>query len=111
MATFFERIQSLLSAPPTAAASAVSAAEAAANATMEKVLATPKHPYYPVEAEIVGYLTNEYDRLQLCSLFAAGCAVIFGVTYAVVKRMRPSIRIGDVSTMLWFTLCTSNPFH
>ncbi|KAF2276840.1 EBDP4, emopamil-binding protein [Westerdykella ornata] len=65
----------------------------------------PLHPYYPVEAEIVGYLANELNTFELCGAFAAGCAVIFSITYLVVKRTRPQISNSDLVTVLWFVLC------
>ena len=74
-------------------------------AVMETVPTPPKHPYYPIESEIVGYLANEYNTLELVSLFAAGCAVIFSCTYMTVKKLRPNVPLSDVLVVLWFTLC------
>ncbi|ORY13417.1 EBDP4, emopamil-binding protein [Clohesyomyces aquaticus] len=65
----------------------------------------PIHPYYPREVEIVGYLANEWNTLELCSMFGAGCAVIFTITYLVVKRLRPHVSTGDLLTVMWFVLC------
>lgn len=61
----------------------------------------PVHPYYPVEANIAGYLANEWNTLELCSMFAAGCAAIFSVTYVVVKRVRPAVSAADLLTILY----------
>ncbi|KAF2714861.1 EBDP4, emopamil-binding protein [Pleomassaria siparia CBS 279.74] len=66
----------------------------------------PLHPYYPIEAEIIGYLANEWNTLELCSMFAAGCTAIFTVTYLVVKRLRPNVSNSDMITVLWFILCS-----
>jgi cholestenol delta-isomerase len=68
-------------------------------------LPVPVHPYYPLEVEIVGYLANEWNTFELCSMFAAGCAVIFSITYTIVKRLRPSASAGDLATIMWFVLC------
>ncbi|KAF2874003.1 Emopamil binding protein-domain-containing protein [Massariosphaeria phaeospora] len=65
----------------------------------------PLHPYYPIEVEIVGYLANEWNTVELCAMFAAGCAVIFSITYVIVKRLRPRMSTGDLFTILWFVLC------
>ncbi|KAF2792489.1 EBDP4, emopamil-binding protein [Melanomma pulvis-pyrius CBS 109.77] len=65
----------------------------------------PLHPYYPIEAEIIGYLANEWNTLELCSMFAAGCTVIFAFTYVVVTRLRPNVSVSELITVLWFTLC------
>lgn len=66
----------------------------------------PLHPYYPLELEINGFHANEWDMFTLCSLFASGCAVIFSVTYLVVKRVKPQVSVADLSTIMWFVLCT-----
>ena len=67
----------------------------------------PLHPYYPIEAQIAGYVANKWNTLELCSLFAAGCAVIFSITYTIVKRVRPNVSASDLVVILWFVLCTS----
>jgi len=63
------------------------------------------HPYYPIEAEIVGYLANERNTLELCSMFAAGCTVIFSLTFLTVKKLRPDVSTSDLITVMWFVLC------
>jgi cholestenol delta-isomerase len=63
------------------------------------------HPYYPVEAQIAGYLANKWNTFELVSMFAAGCAAIFAVTFVLVKRIRPTLSNGDLSTIMWFVLC------
>jgi len=65
----------------------------------------PAHPYYPIDVEIVGYLANEWDTLTLVSIFAAGCAAIFSVTYLVVMKVRPQVSTSDLWTIMWFVLC------
>jgi cholestenol delta-isomerase len=67
--------------------------------------AAPLHPYYPLGVEIVGYMANEWNTLELVSMFAAGCVAIFSVTYAILMRTRPNASNGDVSIMMWFVLC------
>lgn len=63
------------------------------------------HPYYPIEAQIAGYLANKWNTLELLLMFSAGCAAIFSVTYAIVKRVRPNLSNGDLATIMWFVLC------
>jgi hypothetical protein len=63
------------------------------------------HPYYPVEAQIAGFIANKWNTLELVSMFAAGCAVIFGITFGLVKRIRPTLSNGDLATIMWFVLC------
>ncbi|KAH7071581.1 hypothetical protein FB567DRAFT_597981, partial [Paraphoma chrysanthemicola] len=60
------------------------------------------HPYYPIEAQIAGYLANKWNTFELVSMFSALCAGIFGITYVLVKRIRPNLSNGDLSTIMWF---------
>lgn len=66
--------------------------------------ALPIHPYYPLDIEIADYVANEWGTLTLVSIFAAVCAAVFTVTYAVVKKARPNIAVGEIWTILWFVL-------
>lgn len=63
------------------------------------------HPFYPIEAEIVGYLANEWSVPTLLGVFAAGWAVILGITLLLVKRHNPSLPSGEKAAILWFVLC------
>ena len=67
--------------------------------------AAPLHPYYPLEAEIVGYLANDYSVTKLLTCFGSGVAVIFALTLMVVRRVGPRLSWGDKGTVLWFVLC------
>lgn len=71
-------------------------------------LAAPLHPYYPLEVEIVGYLTNDWHFLTLIEVFAAVCLVVFGVTYVVAKKVNPSIGMRELWIVMWFVLCESS---
>lgn len=103
-----DRIRGALSSPPVGAATdaAVNAANAASvgmKATVEEVAA---HPYYPLDAQIAaGYVANHWNTFELVSMFAAGCAGIFVLTYVTIKSVRPNVGKGDLVTMLWFVLC------
>ncbi|KAI9887509.1 MAG: hypothetical protein M1823_000688 [Watsoniomyces obsoletus] len=76
---------------------------------MEKLvdIAMPSaaHPYYPLEAEIVGYLANEYSTPMLLALFVAGCAVIIGVTSLMVNGRNPNLPTAEKATIMWFVIC------
>ncbi|OJD13536.1 hypothetical protein AJ78_06020 [Emergomyces pasteurianus Ep9510] len=65
------------------------------------------HPYYPIEAELVGYLANEWSVLTLISAFAAGWASILGFTLVVLSFMSPKLRRADKLAILWFILTGS----
>ncbi|KAL2006494.1 hypothetical protein VTN00DRAFT_9162 [Thermoascus crustaceus] len=64
----------------------------------------PPHPYYPIDAEIVGYLANEYSVLTLLVCFSAGCAGVLGTALAIASRFRPSMSTADKLAVLWFVL-------
>jgi cholestenol delta-isomerase len=63
------------------------------------------HPYFPVEAQITGYLANKWNTVELLTMFVAGVSAIFGITYVLVKRIRPTLSTGDLTTILWFVIC------
>jgi cholestenol delta-isomerase len=64
-----------------------------------------KHPYYPPDANIAGYVANESTVLSLLGSFVAGCAAMFGLTYLAVKRANPRLPTTDLVTVMWFVLC------
>ena len=69
------------------------------------------HPFYPVEANIVGYLANEATVLQLLGTFGAGCVVVLGITMALVKGHNPNLPAKEKAAVLWNVLSRlPNPF-
>lgn len=64
----------------------------------------PPHPFYPVEANIVGYLANEATVLQLLGAFGAGCVVILGTTLALVRGHNPTLPSIEKAAILWNVL-------
>ncbi|KAL8744763.1 MAG: hypothetical protein Q9190_003033 [Brigantiaea leucoxantha] len=60
--------------------------------------------HFPVEAEIVGYLANSASVPALLGIFAAGCVVILGSTYLVVRQRNPTLSSADKFATLWFVL-------
>jgi cholestenol delta-isomerase len=62
------------------------------------------HPFYPTEAEIVGYLANDWGVPELLGIFAGGWAVILGVTLVLVKRHNPALPVSEKMAILWFVL-------
>ena len=65
----------------------------------------PPHPFYPLEANIVGYLANEWSVPKLLGVFFAGCAVELAITLLIVNRFNPTLRKGDKAALLWFVVC------
>lgn len=72
------------------------------NATADDIV---KHPYYPLDANIVDYVANESTVLSLLGSFVAGCVAIFGLTYLAVKRVNPRLPPTELLTVMWFVLC------
>ena len=68
-------------------------------------LVLPPHPFYPIEANIVGYLANELSVLSLLGVFGSGCVVILGLTLALVMRQNPTLPSREKAIVLWFVLC------
>ena len=68
-------------------------------------LVLPPHPFYPIEANIVGYLANELSVLSLLAVFGSGCVVILGLTLAWVMRQNPTLPSREKATIIWFVLC------
>ena len=68
------------------------------------------HPFYPLEANIVGYLANRWSVPTLLGIFAAGWVVILGITLALVRSHNPNLPSREKATILWFVLsaCTSS---
>ena len=76
---------------------------------MESYMNTTKlpqapHPFYPIEANIVGYLANKWSVTTLLGIFASGWVVILGVTLALVRRHNPALPSSEKATILWFVL-------
>ena len=67
------------------------------------------HPFYPLEANIVGYLANRWSVSTLLGIFAGGWVVILSATLALVRSHNPHLPSRDKATILWFVLstCTS----
>ncbi|PGH12024.1 hypothetical protein AJ79_04533 [Helicocarpus griseus UAMH5409] len=71
---------------------------------LNSTLSHPPHPYYPIEAELIGYLANEWSVLSLISAFAAGWAGILGFTLLVLSFVAPKLGKADRVAILWFIL-------
>jgi len=65
------------------------------------------HPYYPTEAQLMGYLANEWTVLTLLAFFVGTWTLILGITLAVVSRISPNLGKADKIAILWFILTGS----
>ncbi|KAI9783086.1 MAG: hypothetical protein M1839_004255 [Geoglossum umbratile] len=73
-------------------------------ATPTAAAAAPLHPYYPLSAEIAGYIANEHSVTKLLICFGAGVVVVFSLASLVLRRVQPGLGWGDKGTVLWFAL-------
>lgn len=64
----------------------------------------PLHPFYPLGVEVVNYLANDKDVLQLLTSFAIGCAGILSLAWFAASKCAPQLRAVDKLVVLWFTL-------
>ena len=67
----------------------------------------PPHPFYPVEANIIGYLANEYSALELVGMFALGCVLILGSTLFLLNTWNPRLEGKEKASVIWFILSES----
>lgn len=63
------------------------------------------HPFYPLGVEIVNYLANEKDVIQLLTSFAALVGSILFIAGFGATRFAPHLKISDQLAILWFVLC------
>lgn len=66
--------------------------------------AEPPHPYYPIEARVIGYLANEWSMPTLVSSFLGGWGALLLLTLGLVSTVSPGLRKGDKIAILWFVL-------
>ncbi|KAI5286293.1 hypothetical protein KEM52_002057 [Ascosphaera acerosa] len=82
-------------------------ARAVAGAAAGAASAAVKHPYYPVDTKLHGYVPNEHGVLALLAMFAAGCAALLAATLALVQLAAPRLGRKDKVAVLWFALTAS----
>ncbi|EER42495.1 conserved hypothetical protein [Histoplasma capsulatum var. duboisii H88] len=90
---------SLFPFPPHSLGFAVRTDAQMANSTLSN-----SHPYYPIDAELIGYLANEWSVPFLISIFAGGWAFILGSTLVVLSFVTPKLGKADRVAILWFML-------
>ena len=66
------------------------------------------HPFYPLEANVVGYLANEWSVPKLLGVFFAGCGLELGVALAIINRYDPTLKKSDKAALLWFVVCKNS---
>ncbi len=71
---------------------------------------SPPHPFYPIEANIVGYLANKWSVVTLLGMFAFGWAVILRTTLVLVRRHNPALPATEKASILWFVLSKCHRF-
>ena len=69
-----------------------------------EVLSHPPNDYYPLGTAIPGYVANEATMAEILTVFFGTCAVLFGGTHFVSKRLQPDLTRTELFTLLWFIL-------
>lgn len=67
------------------------------------------HPFYPVGAEVVGYLANEHSVPRLLAIFFGACLLLFALTFAVLHARPSDLSRSTKATVFWFVLCVCSP--
>ncbi|PNS18245.1 hypothetical protein CAC42_7614 [Sphaceloma murrayae] len=81
--------------------------EFAKNATTASSTLVVDHRYYPIGVQIAGLIANTYSVPYILGVFAAGCVVIFAITYFITISVRPRASAGDLWSVMWFVLSGS----
>ena len=63
---------------------------------------TVQHPYFPIEAKVVGYLANEWSVIPLVGAFLGGWGALLLLTLLVVSFVSPKLPKLDKTAILWF---------
>ena len=73
-------------------------------ANITKLVPQALHPYFPLDAEIVGYAANEWTVPALLGVFFGTCIALFTATYFVAQSINPQLRRNELITIMWFVL-------
>ncbi|KAL4909812.1 hypothetical protein BDW74DRAFT_44305 [Aspergillus multicolor] len=63
-----------------------------------------RHPYYPVDARIIDYASNEASVLGLIATASMDCSALLGATLLLSIWVQPKLRKADRIAILWFVL-------
>jgi len=64
-----------------------------------------RHPYYPPDLVLPGFMPNEIAVPILITSFAGAAGLVFWITSVLARTVRPSISRTDLLTAMWFMLC------
>lgn len=71
-------------------------------------MADLKHPYFPVDAVIPGYLPNSTPVAELIVTFGSIVGAVIGLTLWQTTRTAKPVRPIDKFAAAWFALCRSS---
>lgn len=80
---------------------------AASNATKIATQLAIDNPYYPLGSHIANYAPNEWTVPALLGVFFGACTILFSGTYFLAKTIQPTLRRGELLTIMWFVLSGS----
>jgi hypothetical protein len=70
-------------------------------------MADPKHPYFPLDAVIPGYIPNITGVTELIVTFGAIVSAVIVFSLWQTTRTQKPVRPIDRFTVAWFALCKS----
>ena len=62
------------------------------------------HPFYPVEANYLGYIANDLGVLELLGVFGIGCVVIAVLSFVSINSFNPRLPATERATVIWFAI-------
>ncbi|KAF3352479.1 Coiled-coil domain-containing protein [Verticillium dahliae VDG1] len=77
------------------------------DSTVASALGLPVHPFHPLDAIVNDYVENTMSTLTILTIFASTCVAILLPTLLLIRRLRPNLSTGDVSTAMWFIVSGS----
>ncbi|KAL9944892.1 hypothetical protein D7B24_009410 [Verticillium nonalfalfae] len=77
------------------------------DSTVASALGLPIHPFHPLDAIVNDYVENTMSTLTILTIFASTCVAILLPTLLLIRRLRPNLSTGDVSTAMWFIVSGS----
>ena len=67
-----------------------------------------KHPYYPLDAHLPGFLANDSSLQELLFIAVPGCTILLAASLMIARIFNPELKTAEQLTVLWFVLCPSS---
>lgn len=70
----------------------------------------PVHDYYPLGVQIPQFVPNESTPASLITRFGIRWAIILGMSWFIIGRLRPKAALSDRVAFTWMCLSIIHPF-